>query len=419
MIFNLTGFVFISFVLLLFPQNALAQTWSACGPSGIISGSLNCANIASYNDWGSQCSQIGQEEFCKYSDCQMGRKPPCGAVSGGDNLYFYWSCTCFAPTPAPTTCWEISLNGATNKSCNELCSSHGTTCAHIGTYGDASGGNFADGVNGACTKRTGGCDTVMSSYSNASLCSGIDIGDTGSWADSTKKPTMWTNCCCTKESSTPTPTPNCGCSGWTNRGCGKNSCSVGAFSTCPDLSLGIPNITCSSGQMLQIGSCTNPGPNCLRARCVDDSSCGSGGPGPTSSPSTPGPLPSSAPLPNLPAAWAGCKFKLHNSTGIMTNPILWVGVRFVAGVSYITCLIPALLNVATYIGIIIFFIIFLIGGINWITSGGDKVKVEMARSKITHAVIGLIILLSLIFVIIFIQQVFKINITVLNIQPLL
>jgi hypothetical protein len=103
----------------------------------------------------------------------------------------------------------------------------------------------------------------------------------------------------------------------------------------------------------------------------------------------------------------------------MTNPILWVGVRFVAGVSYITCLIPALLNVATYIGIIIFFIIFLIGGINWITSGGDKVKVEMARSKITHAVIGLIILLSLIFVIIFIQQVFKINITVLNIQPLL
>jgi hypothetical protein len=32
------------------------------------------------------------------------------------------------------------------------------------------------------------------------------------------------------------------------------------------------------------------------------------------------------------------------------------------------------------------------GGIEWITSGGDKGKTESARNKITAAVIGLVIL---------------------------
>ena len=34
------------------------------------------------------------------------------------------------------------------------------------------------------------------------------------------------------------------------------------------------------------------------------------------------------------------------------------------------------------------------GGLEWITSGGDKGKVEGARNKITAAVIGLIIVAS-------------------------
>lgn len=47
-------------------------------------------------------------------------------------------------------------------------------------------------------------------------------------------------------------------------------------------------------------------------------------------------------------------------------------------------------------GFIIFSFIFalfflLVGGISWITSGGDKAQLESARNKITHAMIGLII----------------------------
>ncbi|HNV45102.1 MAG TPA: hypothetical protein PLR62_02470 [Candidatus Woesebacteria bacterium] len=37
---------------------------------------------------------------------------------------------------------------------------------------------------------------------------------------------------------------------------------------------------------------------------------------------------------------------------------------------------------------------FLLGAFEWITSGGDKTKVENARNKITSAVIGLVLLVS-------------------------
>ena len=46
------------------------------------------------------------------------------------------------------------------------------------------------------------------------------------------------------------------------------------------------------------------------------------------------------------------------------------------------------------IGALIVLIYFAWGSIEWITSGGDKGKVEAARTKITTAVMGLIVLAS-------------------------
>jgi len=37
------------------------------------------------------------------------------------------------------------------------------------------------------------------------------------------------------------------------------------------------------------------------------------------------------------------------------------------------------------------FIFLILGGIQWITSGGDKAAMEAARNKITHAIVGLVI----------------------------
>jgi len=51
-------------------------------------------------------------------------------------------------------------------------------------------------------------------------------------------------------------------------------------------------------------------------------------------------------------------------------------------------------NIAQLLFIFAFFLAFLfliMGGLQWITSGGDKSQLEQARNKITNALIGLII----------------------------
>ena len=50
------------------------------------------------------------------------------------------------------------------------------------------------------------------------------------------------------------------------------------------------------------------------------------------------------------------------------------------------------LRAVMVVAILLVFAFLIIGGIEWITSGGDKTKTESARNKITSAVVGLIIL---------------------------
>lgn len=55
-------------------------------------------------------------------------------------------------------------------------------------------------------------------------------------------------------------------------------------------------------------------------------------------------------------------------------------------------LITAVLSFVMIIAALLVFLYLILGGIEWITSGGDKGKTESARNKITSAVIGIIIL---------------------------
>jgi len=55
-------------------------------------------------------------------------------------------------------------------------------------------------------------------------------------------------------------------------------------------------------------------------------------------------------------------------------------------------LISEALNFVMILGALLVFMYLIWGGIEWITSGGDKGKTEGARNKITAAVIGLIVL---------------------------
>jgi len=54
-------------------------------------------------------------------------------------------------------------------------------------------------------------------------------------------------------------------------------------------------------------------------------------------------------------------------------------------------LISSLVGVLLIIAALLAFFFLILGGIQWITSGGDKAGMEAARNKITHAIVGLII----------------------------
>ncbi len=54
-------------------------------------------------------------------------------------------------------------------------------------------------------------------------------------------------------------------------------------------------------------------------------------------------------------------------------------------------LISAAVSALLIIAALLAFFFLILGGIQWITSGGDKAGMEAARNKITHAIVGLII----------------------------
>lgn len=54
-------------------------------------------------------------------------------------------------------------------------------------------------------------------------------------------------------------------------------------------------------------------------------------------------------------------------------------------------LIGAGVGALLIIAALLAFLYLVLGGIQWITSGGDKTGMEAARNKITHAIVGLII----------------------------
>lgn len=54
-------------------------------------------------------------------------------------------------------------------------------------------------------------------------------------------------------------------------------------------------------------------------------------------------------------------------------------------------LISAVVSLMLIVSALLAFFYLILGGIQWITSGGEKSAMEAARNKITHAIVGLII----------------------------
>jgi hypothetical protein len=61
------------------------------------------------------------------------------------------------------------------------------------------------------------------------------------------------------------------------------------------------------------------------------------------------------------------------------------------GYTCIGNLVSNIVSVAFIVAAIATFVYLVIGGMNWLTSGGDKAKVDTAQKMITNALIGLAI----------------------------
>lgn len=78
----------------------------------------------------------------------------------------------------------------------------------------------------------------------------------------------------------------------------------------------------------------------------------------------------------------------------ITNPVLPSNLGSggsSAGPPAVGSLITGFIGAFIIFCFIMAFVYLMLGGFNWITSGGDKAKLESARDQITNAIIGLII----------------------------
>lgn len=105
-------------------------------------------------------------------------------------------------------------------------------------------------------------------------------------------------------------------------------------------------------------------------------------------------------------------------TGKVYNPALPNTLSTTKGTSFLQKILQLGISLALVIGAIIFFFMMLAGGINWITGGGDKPKMESAQKQITHSLIGLAILFSAFAIIKLVGSLFGIDLLKITLPTL-
>lgn len=66
-------------------------------------------------------------------------------------------------------------------------------------------------------------------------------------------------------------------------------------------------------------------------------------------------------------------------------------------------------SVAIVAGILAAIVFFVYGGYKWITSGGDKQKIDSARKTITYTIIGLVLMVLSLVIVKFMGDVFGVK----------
>lgn len=83
----------------------------------------------------------------------------------------------------------------------------------------------------------------------------------------------------------------------------------------------------------------------------------------------------------------------------------------VATIKGVECAFANFISVILALAGIVVFIMFLIGGFRYLTSGGDPKALESAKGTLTHAILGLIVLVFAFLILVIIQAVTGVNVT--------
>lgn len=109
---------------------------------------------------------------------------------------------------------------------------------------------------------------------------------------------------------------------------------------------------------------------------------------------------------------------MNNYLAQITNKALNESLQSQTGGTFLGNLLSTLVTLLIIIGVVSFVFMLLLGGIQWITSSGDKAGVEAAKGRVSHALIGLVVLFCVFAVIQVVQSVFGINILSVDLDPL-
>lgn len=120
------------------------------------------------------------------------------------------------------------------------------------------------------------------------------------------------------------------------------------------------------------------------------------------------------------SAWTSAALLGSSSVSAFAQNINIGGAAPTTGVANLTVaqIVVGIVRLLFVAAAVIFFVWLLIGGIQWIISGGDKQKTEAARGQITSALVGLVIVFSAWAIAQLIKTLFGVDILNLTISPI-
>ena len=104
--------------------------------------------------------------------------------------------------------------------------------------------------------------------------------------------------------------------------------------------------------------------------------------------------------------------------GKIFNPVLPNRLSTLPGSAFLGKFLRSSVSLILTLGIIIFFFIFVTGGIKWLSSSGDKAKLEGAQKQLSSGLTGLVILLSAFAIIQLIEKLFGISLLQITLPTL-